>query len=486
MICLSFFYHYLLADEPSCWWYEFYECVRRLVQTALNVFILPGTNEGIAVNIVLSFIFVKVQGTLEPYLEDEEDILGELSQWLILIQLQITLLLSLEVFNPYGYIGYVFVGLIAALCAVLVVFVLTMLQDALRVAIKGMTMRVKAFLTFFGINVAPLEEEHHTKITDVVDTNRTQGDDAPEKRSLVQKQDGLPTSFGSLYNMMWDSFSTRGETKVHDQSSIENQGTEVIDIAVTTLRVGKGSRTEHEDLVSAVPSSVEDLERQRREADEESRKSFLISKSLPSVGPLRSVFSPSKLPSAVVLPSDQGLGVSPVRLGELNKSVDRLFHLSQVRSAMRAKLHQEVLANCHHTIVEKVELDIFTIAKGDTEEQEEVFNKVVRATRANASAWGRLRTGEINVQGLFAEMKVAEVAIFRDTMKRQLRQGDLCAGRSEVFVEEIERSLFLAAGGAKEIQERLFEQLTEAVKTDPSTKESLFAGEVNVEELLGI
>ena len=36
--------------------------------SAWVVFILPGTNEGIAVNIVLSFIFVKVQGTLEPYL----------------------------------------------------------------------------------------------------------------------------------------------------------------------------------------------------------------------------------------------------------------------------------------------------------------------------------------------------------------------------------------------------------------------------------
>ena len=78
------------------------------MQTALNVFLLPGTQEGIAVNIVMSFIFVKIQGTFQPYLGWEEDFLGEMAQWLILIQLQVTLLLSTEIVSPYGPIGVMF------------------------------------------------------------------------------------------------------------------------------------------------------------------------------------------------------------------------------------------------------------------------------------------------------------------------------------------------------------------------------------------
>ena len=66
------FDHYFflfLADEPECWWYEFYDCIVRLSQTAMTVFILPGSNEAIAIQIVLAFIFVKVHGTKKPYLE---------------------------------------------------------------------------------------------------------------------------------------------------------------------------------------------------------------------------------------------------------------------------------------------------------------------------------------------------------------------------------------------------------------------------------
>ena len=56
-----------------------YECIRRLMQTGLNVFIFPGTDIGIAVNIFLSFVFIKVHTYFQPYIDDDEDFLSELS-----------------------------------------------------------------------------------------------------------------------------------------------------------------------------------------------------------------------------------------------------------------------------------------------------------------------------------------------------------------------------------------------------------------------
>ncbi len=93
------------------------------MQTGMNVFIFPGTNIGLAVNIFFSFAFIKVQGNFGPFLDDEEDFLGELSQWLILAQLQMTLLLATGVVAPQGGVGVLFFCLSAALFVAVVVIV---------------------------------------------------------------------------------------------------------------------------------------------------------------------------------------------------------------------------------------------------------------------------------------------------------------------------------------------------------------------------
>ena len=109
--------------EPQCWWFEVYECIRRLMQTSLNVFIFPGTNVGLAVNIFFSFAFIKIQGHFNPFLDGEEDFLGELSQWLILAQLQMTLLLSTAVVEAEGGVGILFFCLSATLFVAVVVII---------------------------------------------------------------------------------------------------------------------------------------------------------------------------------------------------------------------------------------------------------------------------------------------------------------------------------------------------------------------------
>ena len=119
------------AYEPHCWGYEVYECVRRLLQTALNVFFFPGTNLGIAINVFFSFIFFKISAHYSPYLQWEQDFLGEMSQWLILFQLQITLLFSTGVVDPYGPVGTLFVGITASLLGAVFVVVSSAMKRAL-------------------------------------------------------------------------------------------------------------------------------------------------------------------------------------------------------------------------------------------------------------------------------------------------------------------------------------------------------------------
>ena len=145
--------------------------------------------------------------------------------------------------------------------------------------------------------------------------------------------------------------------------------------------------------VSAVPSSVEDLERQRREADEESRKSFSYRRAFLLLAPAKRVFSVGYHQQLCCHRIKGSSEPSSSRRAQQVRRQTIPFVASSLGNASEAVSRSSCKLPSYDR--GKVELDIFTIAKGDTEEQEEVFNKVVCATRANASA-GRLRTGEIN------------------------------------------------------------------------------------------
>ena len=69
----------------------------------------------------------------------EEDFLSEMSQWLILFQLQLTLLLSTKVVSPYGFVGYIFMLLTVSLFfALSVIVAITMNQKIKHFLIKTM------------------------------------------------------------------------------------------------------------------------------------------------------------------------------------------------------------------------------------------------------------------------------------------------------------------------------------------------------------
>mmetsp|Transcript_105534 Transcript_105534/g.305083 ORF Transcript_105534/g.305083 Transcript_105534/m.305083 type:complete len:634 (-) Transcript_105534:58-1959(-) len=69
--------------EPQMWWYEVFECVRRLAMTSLIVLLNPGSTTQIFVGLILALVCVKMFGYYRPYLDDSSDILAELAQWMI-------------------------------------------------------------------------------------------------------------------------------------------------------------------------------------------------------------------------------------------------------------------------------------------------------------------------------------------------------------------------------------------------------------------
>jgi hypothetical protein len=101
------------------------------MQTGMNVFIFPGTNLAIAVNIFLSFIFIKIHGIYKPYLEDDEDFLGGMSHWMILGQLEMTIMLATEVISPNGAIGVMFFAISASLFVAVVAVVFKEMREHL-------------------------------------------------------------------------------------------------------------------------------------------------------------------------------------------------------------------------------------------------------------------------------------------------------------------------------------------------------------------
>ena len=426
------------------------------MQTALNVFLLPGTQEGIAVNIVMSFIFVKIQGTFQPYLGWEEDFLGEMAQWLILIQLQVTLLLSTEIVSPYGPIGVMFFLLSGSLFLSVVVIIGWTMRAAFVAMFKAIDKKGRTLLVFLGLRCAKVE----THVTD----------------EIVASQQGD------------------------------------LDDSDTTNPVGKCEAQRKDALHIRLEEETKRREEEIRCRDES--RQFLLSKNLPIVKPLQSLNSqvfdiPAALPSsgparnapvanlttpvAIVAPhatsmspaapfalsKPRGLPVSPERLQSITSSVEKLFEVSQARSAMRKRISEEILVS-DDTVVESIEREIFMAAEGKKEAQDELFNEIIEATRKNTDVACGLRAGSLSAKTLLAERLAARSLQFRETMKRQLRKDELCAGCNESFVERIERELFVAADGVKEDQQRLFIELKAAVNITPLSKTHLMEGAVDV------
>mmetsp|Transcript_77161 Transcript_77161/g.221760 ORF Transcript_77161/g.221760 Transcript_77161/m.221760 type:complete len:868 (+) Transcript_77161:968-3571(+) len=107
--------------EPRFWWWEVIECIRRLLMTSAQVFI-RGDDEilQICVTLSLSLFSMKIYSLFSPYIEDTDDIVAELGQWIVVISLlsmlymeadggpaEVGLFFVLIQFFAVGYTAYV-------------------------------------------------------------------------------------------------------------------------------------------------------------------------------------------------------------------------------------------------------------------------------------------------------------------------------------------------------------------------------------------
>jgi hypothetical protein len=65
------------AYEPKCWWFEIFECVRRLSLTAGVIMLKPGSVIQIVISMLLCLLSMRIYAGASPYISDRDDILAE-------------------------------------------------------------------------------------------------------------------------------------------------------------------------------------------------------------------------------------------------------------------------------------------------------------------------------------------------------------------------------------------------------------------------
>ena len=88
--------------ETDCWWFEVFECGRRLSLTGLLMFVSPGSASQVVVAMILAMISIKVYGYFQPFIEDSDDILAEITQYSIFLTLLSALMLKVDMTNEEG------------------------------------------------------------------------------------------------------------------------------------------------------------------------------------------------------------------------------------------------------------------------------------------------------------------------------------------------------------------------------------------------
>jgi hypothetical protein len=91
--------------EPRFWWFEVFECARRLMLTGGTVFFLEGSATQVAAGMLVALISIQVYARTQPYIRDQDDVLAMCAQWGIYFTLFIGLLLKAKVPSDDGYDG---------------------------------------------------------------------------------------------------------------------------------------------------------------------------------------------------------------------------------------------------------------------------------------------------------------------------------------------------------------------------------------------
>ena len=69
------------AYEPHMYWFEVFECLRRLLLSSFLILVDPGSSVQIVVAIIICLIAIKFYSFYNPFVEDSDDHLAEASQW---------------------------------------------------------------------------------------------------------------------------------------------------------------------------------------------------------------------------------------------------------------------------------------------------------------------------------------------------------------------------------------------------------------------
>jgi hypothetical protein len=91
--------------EPRFWWFEVFECVRRLMLTGGTVFFLEGSATQVAAGIIVALISIHVYADTHPFIDKKDDRLAMAAQWSIFFTLFSGLLLKTKVPSDDGYDG---------------------------------------------------------------------------------------------------------------------------------------------------------------------------------------------------------------------------------------------------------------------------------------------------------------------------------------------------------------------------------------------
>jgi hypothetical protein len=91
--------------EPRYWWFEVFECVRRIMLTGGSAMFFEGSSSQVAFGMLISIIAIHVYATTRPYINRRDDLLAMAAQWGIFFTLFGGLLLKTKVPSGDGYEG---------------------------------------------------------------------------------------------------------------------------------------------------------------------------------------------------------------------------------------------------------------------------------------------------------------------------------------------------------------------------------------------
>jgi hypothetical protein len=89
--------------EPYYWWFEIFECFRRLMLTGGSVMFMEGTATQVVAGILIALLSIHVYSMCQPFIHDTDDVLALGAQWGIFFTLFFGLLLKLQLNKTDDY-----------------------------------------------------------------------------------------------------------------------------------------------------------------------------------------------------------------------------------------------------------------------------------------------------------------------------------------------------------------------------------------------